>query len=398
MADGPAQKVCARCGFKSSAAKKYCDGCGAELAGPAGPDAPLRGVPDAVIPQTVIKRLPKQEPPVPSPETTGFSLPQAGRSQQTFGAPAKPAAGPKTSSTSTVKPPRAGPSLLDRLQDFASEAIGRLGYFIKSVLALLFLAALGLAGLIVFQQHRAASRPEVAIMQAVELQLERMRIGDFETAHKMFTPSAQGMTTLDELRQSRDPREWRWSNPKIVALEPGMALIEYDYQAAGAQAEKDYMYLEKHGKEWLRPYNWSLLQSAETALRTNAPDIAVLKAQAAAHVNPRDPLARAYLCESFYFRRLVAEADRECREALAAAARHPSKVRGRTLRHLKAVLADSARAMGKTADALALYDELLAVPDLPRQERCDALRARSTVQPSAQDVAEANRLCPESAQ
>lgn len=398
MGDGPAQKVCARCGFKSSAAKKYCDGCGAELAGFSAPDLPPLGGPDTVIPQTVIKKAPRKEPPVPSPETTGFSLPQAGRSQQTFGTPAKPSPGPKTSGTSTVKPPRVGPSLLDRVQDFASEAIGRLGYFIKSVLALLFLAALGLAGLIIFQQHRAASRPEVAVMHALELQLERMRIGDFETAHKMFTPAAQGLTTLEELRQSRETRDWRWSNPKIVALEPRMALIEYDLEVAGAPAEKDYMYLEKHGKEWLRPYNWTLLQSAEAALRTNAPDIAVLKAQAAAHVNPRDPLARAYLCESFYFRRLVAEAERECREAIAAASRHPSRVRGRTLRHLKAVLADSARSLGKTGDALALYNELLSVPDLPRRERCDALRARATIRPSPEDVAEAAKLCPESAQ
>lgn len=397
MPEPASPKVCPKCQFKNSAAKKYCDRCGTELPVEPTTQTPL-GSPDQIIPQTVIVK--RKGPPPPAPEVGGFNLPQAGRAQQSFDAPAaRPK--PKKDETTGPRPPRRGPSVMDRFHDFMGEAMGRVGYFVKSVLALLFLTILGLIGFALVRQRQLANRPEIVVKALAERYLEVLRVGDYATAYSMLTPSAQAMTSLDDFRQSRDARDWHWANPRVIAVQGQTALVEYDFSAPGAAPESDYLFFENVNGLWLRPFNWTLLQKAQTALTSNDPDMAVMRSQAAVHVSPSDPLARAYLCESFYFRRLLEDAERECRTALDLSSKYPSKVRGKSLRHLSAVLADSLRGLGRNVEAAAAYDRILSGADLTTPERCDALNARAqaraatgAAEQARADASEAARLCP----
>ncbi len=158
----------------------------------------------------------------------------------------------------------------------------------------------------------------------------------------------------------------------------------------GQPPQLEYLWFTQENEQWVRPYNWTQLRNAEAALNHNDPDLAVIQSQEAVNITPYDPLARAYLCEADYFRRLGPETDREGRTALDLAAQYPSKVEGPARLHVYALLADNLRnILGRPADAADVYTRALALPDLSAADRCDMLKARADSYAAAGKAAEA---------
>ena len=54
------------------------------------------------------------------------------------------------------------------------------------------------------------------------------------------------------------------------------------------------------GGRWTRPYNWLLMRKVEEAFKAGDPAAGLDAAEAAAAINPRDPMAWGYLCEAAY--------------------------------------------------------------------------------------------------
>jgi hypothetical protein len=95
-------------------------------------------------------------------------------------------------------------------------------------------------------------------------------------------------------------------------------------------------------------------------------------------IDPRDPMARGYLCEAVFYRKVAVETERECSFALQLSKVYPSKLSLKSLYHLHAILGDTYKnALRKYPEAVAEYDALLAFPDLAPADQCDLLLARA---------------------
>jgi hypothetical protein len=89
-------------------------------------------------------------------------------------------------------------------------------------------------------------------------------------------------------------------------------------------------------------------------------------------------MARGYLCEAVFYRKVPAETEQECSFALQLSKIYPSKLSLKSLYHLHAILGDTYKnALRKYPEAVAQYDALLAFPDLAPTDQCDLLLARA---------------------
>ena len=194
----------------------------------------------------------------------------------------------------------------------------------------------------------------------------------------MLSEAARRQLGQEEFAALRDPVAWSWRDLKAASVEPDSVVVEYTLIPRGGAPRQDFLQFTLEGGAWVRPYNWGLLKKAEAALEKNDPDLALLLSRAAVEVNPRDPMARAYLCEAGFYRRAPEEAGRECELALRLHERYPSKLSERSLFHLHAILGDTYKnALRRPADALREYNTLLSFPGLTAADRCKVISARS---------------------
>jgi hypothetical protein len=120
------------------------------------------------------------------------------------------------------------------------------------------------------------------------------------------------------------------------------------------------------------------MQKVEEAFEKNNADMGLVLAQAAATVNPRDPMARGYLCEAAYYRKAPADTERQCLAAIELSHVYPSNLSLKSLYHLHAILADTYKnALQKPDLALDQFAQMLAFPSISPADQCEILLARS---------------------
>lgn len=391
-------RVCGACGFQNSVAKNYCDKCGtsiSELGGAVAPPPPTTGPGSGSdIPQTEIRRV--SPPPAPGeapalPQAKGFAA-QPGAPQ---GAPlpaAKQSAQPYASADpwGAVEEPQP-------LPEIPKPKFPRLRALINGLAALIGMAA---CGFVIWNWYES-QKPEVKVPRQAAQYLDALQRRDYEAAYAMFSDAARKNATLDEFKASRGSEEWTWANLEIKHQEAGAILLRYDLNVQGQQSRADHVLFVKEGDRWVRPYNWTLMKKVEDAFEKGMPDNGLLLAQVAASVNPRDPMARGYLCEAAYYRKAPQETVKQCLDALRLAQIYPSNLSLKSIYHLHAILADTFKnALRDPAAALDQYAQMLAFPDISPADQCEILLARSQAYydlgrpgESAADLDRAEQLC-----
>lgn len=387
---GALNKICGKCSFKNSPAKNYCDQCGTAMALAAPPPAALPGAPPAVsastapsdIPQTAIRRLPSANAP-PKPES--FQLPMAGKAAARV--PVEHAA------SDFVQGPATNPASMTVFRNRA-----RL-HNSGTLLVLTALAALGL------YRWSLYTRPEAAVPRLAAEYLQALQSGDFNRAYNMFSTAAKGHCPQSDFTAARGLTAWTWSDIKAARIEPDAAVVSYTLSVEGKEPQEDFLPFVREDGDWVRPYNWTLLQKAESALSRNDADMALLFSQAAVEINPRDPVARGYLCEAVFYRRVAAETARECALAIRLSRAYPSTLSTKSLFHLHSILGDTYKnELKRYPEALEEYNTLLSFPNLLAPQQCRLLLARSATEsalgrlPESQaDLSSAAKLCTEPA-
>lgn len=352
----PGLKSCGQCGFKNSPAKKYCDQCGTVLISPN----------QSEIPQTAIRR---SVPEPPLPEEAGL--------RPAFLENKAPA--PTQSASWTVMRRR------DRVHN--------LGF----LFILTILAALGA------YRYSLYVKPQNAVPRLAAEYLRALQGNQLEKAYGMLSSLAKANCSLEEFKAARSPLPWTYSDIKAVRIEPEAAVVRYLLSPQDGAAKDDYLHFIREEGGWARPYNWTLLRKAEAALERNDIDMALLLSQAAVEINPRDPMARGYLCEAAFHRRASQDAERECSQALRLSALYPSALSAKSLLHLHSLLGDTYKdSLGRPAEAVKQYQAALALPGLAAADRCRLLLASSAAKaamgqsaPAADEMRQAFALCPQ---
>jgi tetratricopeptide (TPR) repeat protein len=376
-------RVCGKCGNQNSVAKNFCDKCGHSIAdlGPVSPPpmAVLPGAPGGDIPATVIKHLappgsqpPRQAPPpvpgldAPIPAARpGGALPLPGAPSPGYNAPlddlwSAPSAQKAAEETIIVKP--------------KSKTMHYVRLFFNTFAALAGASAAAF-GVWTFHQNR---KPEILVPKLAARYLEALRTHDYAQAYDMFSVAAKQNSTLEEFKASRDDTVWTWSNITIEYQEPGAILLQYDLKASTAPVRQDRVLFTLDGDRWARPYNWTLMRQVEDSFDKGEPDKGLILAQAAATVNPRDPMAWGYLCEAAYYRKSPADVELRCLRALELARTYPSNLSLKSLYHLHAILADTYHhSLNKLDLALGEYAEMLSFPGISPADQCQILLARA---------------------
>jgi tetratricopeptide (TPR) repeat protein len=381
-------RVCGKCGNQNSVAKNFCDKCGQSIAdlGPIAPPPPppkaiLPDSPSGDIPATVIKRLatpPPAAPPFPVPEAAPAPAPggnpvaparvaPAPLAQVGQGAPGFGGAPLDDLWSAPAHPPTA-PAVVEKT---------RPNNMRKALITAAAFACVAAAGYEAWNwlENR---KPEVAVPRLAAQYLEALRTRNYDAAYAMFSDSAKANATVQEFRASRDETEWTWSGLSLEYREPGAMLFSYDLKAAGAPPRKDHVLFTLDGERWTRPYNWTLMRQVEEAFEKNNPEKGLILAQAAATINPRDPMAWGYLCEAAYYRKSPADAEMRCARALELARTYPSNLTLKSQYHLHAILADTYHHSLRQIDrALEQYAEMLSFPDISPADQCQILLARA---------------------
>ncbi len=389
---GKTARVCGGCGFQNSLAKNYCDKCGnpiSEIGNIAPPPPTYTPGGGSDIPATVVKHVkpPQGSPPAAGshpgmggPLTPSNPLPpaksKASEPGASMGAPlpsagrqsADPFAGaisgdpwaPVAQPIEEEKKPARWPALLKMCLNVAAGTLA------------------GLAALIAIWYYTENQKPDVVTKRVATEYLDALRTRDFNAAYAMFSTSAQKYCTLDEFKNSRDTTTWTWSNLRVEHTEPGAVLLAYDLKVDGAEPRVDRVLFVEENKKWVRPYSWVLMRKVEEAFDKGNADMGLLLAQAAAVVNPRDPMARGYLCEAAYYRKAPVETEKQCVTAIELARVYPSNLSLKSLYHLHAILADTYKnALRQPDKALDQFAQMLAFPNISPADQCEILLARA---------------------
>lgn len=360
---GKNARVCGGCGFHNSLAKNYCDKCGnpiSELGTIVAPPpaTAIPGAPKSDIPATVVKHIAKGAAP------GAALLPAAGRQAPNPFAAACVSNDP----WAAVAPPQA--------EDIPKPPrwIGTLRRTVTAAFATFAVVA----SLVAVWYWTENNKPENASRRAAVQYLEALRARDYAAAYAQFSDSARKYCTLDDFVASRDTSTWTWSGLRIDHIEPGAVLLAYELSIAGAPPRTDRVLFVEENKRWVRPYNWVLMRKVEEAFEKNNADMGLILAQAAATVNPRDPMARGYLCEAAYYRKSPGDTERQCLTAIELSRVYPSNLTLKSLYHLHAILADTYKnALQKPALALDQFAQMLAFPSISPADQCEILLARS---------------------
>jgi tetratricopeptide (TPR) repeat protein len=208
--------------------------------------------------------------------------------------------------------------------------------------------------------------------------LNALSRSDVRTAYSILSKEARARCSIEEFQAWRSQNPWTWSDLRLVQAESEAAVVKALIKVPGKTPSDEYLIFQREDGKWTRPFNWTLLRQAEDALSRNDPDMALLTSQAAARVNPRDALARGYLCEAFYYRKASAEILRECALAVKLARSYPSNLPASTLYRLRVILGDTYKnSMRQYPEALNEYDAALSFPGLSQTQKCELLLARA---------------------
>jgi hypothetical protein len=222
------------------------------------------------------------------------------------------------------------------------------------------------------------NQPQNEIPRVAAQYLNALSGGDLPAAYALLSRGSQDHCSLDEFRSGRENTPWSWSGIRLARLEAAAAVVKYRLLVQGQPGKDDFLVFLREDGRWVRPYNWNLLQKAEDSFTRNDPDLALIFAQEAVAIDPRDPMARGYLCEAVYYRKIPKETEQECAAALQLSQTYPSKLSLKSLYHLHAILGDTYKnSLQKYPEAVAQYDALLAFPDLAPADQCDLLLARA---------------------
>ena len=370
-------RVCGKCGNQNSVAKNFCDKCGHSIAnlGPISPP-PKTQPPDSTstdIPVTAVMQLPPygapsapKTPPDPAddrplPPARPGALPLVGQPSASFAAPLD-----DLWSAPTPLPAASGTDSL------AKTSIWRPA--LNTLAALLGVAAAAYG----VWTYREFQKPEVLVPKLAAGYLEALRTRDYARAYALFSDAAKRGATLDEFRSSRNETAWTWSGLRVEYREPDAMLLGYDLKADGAPPRRDHVLFTREGDRWVRPYNWTLMRQVEEAFDKSDADKGLVLAQAAATIDPRDPMAWGYLCEAAYYRKLPTDTESRCLRALELARTYPSNLSPKSLYRMHAILADTYHhAFRSPGRALEQYAEMLAFPDISPADLCQTLLARS---------------------
>lgn len=388
---GKNSRVCGGCGFQNSLAKNYCDKCGNPISeiGPVVAPPPPTAVPDAPkneIPATVVKHLskepaPKKEAPPPAP-----ALPPAKKKAFEPGAPsASPAGAPLPVAGRHAVDPFAASSVSN---DPWSPVAPPQAEFIpkpspwfamaRRAVTAAFATFAVIAALVSVWHWTENNKPENASHRAAVRYLEDLRARDYAAAYAQFSEVSRRYCTLEEFTASRDTSTWTWSDLRIEHIEPGAVLFAYNLNVEGQAPRIDRVLFVEENKKWVRPYSWVLMRKVEEAFEKNNADMGLVLAQAAATVNPRDPMARGYLCEAAYYRKSPVDTERQCLTAIELSRVYPSNLSLKSLYHLHAILADTYKNALKKPDlALDQFAQMLAFPSISPADQCEILLARS---------------------
>jgi len=417
---GKNARVCGGCGLQNSLTKNYCDKCGNPISelGPAvapPPPTAVPGAPKSDIPATVVKHIvpkdaaPKEPPKEPAKapakkDPPPAALPPAKMKAVEPGAPnASPANAPLPVAGRKVVDPFAANEVSNDpwapvappQAEFIPAPPRWIGMLRRAV-TVTFATFAVIAALVAVWYWTENNKPENASRRAAIQYLDVLKAKDYAAAYSMFSDSARKYCTLEEFTASRDTSTWTWSNLRIDHIEPGAVLYAYELEIAGAQPRTDRVLFVEENKKWVRPYSWVLMQKVEEAFEKNNADMGLVLAQAAATVNPRDPMARGYLCEAAYYRKAPADTERQCLTAIELSHVYPSNLSLKSLYHLHAILADTYKnALQKPDLALDQFAQMLAFPSISPADQCEILLARSeayiTLSRPGEALADANR-------
>jgi tetratricopeptide (TPR) repeat protein len=249
------------------------------------------------------------------------------------------------------------------------------------------------------------SNPQAAARRVAVRYLKALSINDNGAAYAQLTDFAREHCTLEEFIASRDAGAWTWSNLRVDRAEPGAILFAYEFTPTGGFPRTDRILFvqEADGSalKWARPHNRALMRKVEDAFNRNDAEKGLALAQTAAAVDPRDPLARSYLCEAAYYRKSPAEAERQCSAAIELDREYPSTLSPKSRYRLHAIVADTYKnALRKPELALEHFARMLAFPDISPADQCEVLLARSEAYltlsrpgEALSDADQAGRLC-----
>lgn len=395
---GKNSRVCGGCGFQNSLAKNYCDKCGNPISeiGPVVAPPPPTAVPDAPkndIPATVVKHISK-EPEVKKDAPPPAALPPAKQKAFEPGAPSAPPPTPPSAAPPGGPLPFAGRQAVDPFAassvsndpwspvappqaEFIAKPSPWIGRARRAV-TVAFATFAVVAALVAVWHWTENNKPENASHRAAVRYLEDLRARDYAAAYGRFSEIARKYCTLEEFTASRDTSTWTWSDLRIEHIEPGAVLFAYRLDVEGQPSRVDRVLFVEEDKKWVRPYSWVLMRKVEEAFEKNNADMGLVLAQAAATVNPRDPMARGYLCEAAYYRKSPVDTERQCLTAIELSHVYPSNLSLKSLYHLHAILADTYKnALNKPDLALDQFAQMLAFPSISPADQCEILLARS---------------------
>jgi hypothetical protein len=261
--------------------------------------------------------------------TQSAAIPSAGRREQTF--ETQPAAPKPLAKPPTKQPLRGAPPVPLLPAGFF--------YILKSGLAISFMVGVAIVAGLIFLWQRQAQQPAVAVPRLARHYLSALSVTDYASAYYLLSVAAQARCSMDEFRELRGPGEWKWSDLRLERIERDAAEVSYRWSSAGQEAQTVHLFFLRENDRWVVPFNLGLLKKVEDAMRSNDPDLALLESQEAVRVNPRDPMARAYLCEAAYFRKLYDQAKPECAAALDLAQKYPSSLTPQSVGHLQTLSA-----------------------------------------------------------
>ena len=267
---------------------------------------------------------------------------------------------------------------------------------LRRILTTAFATFAVVASLVAIWYWTENNKPENASHRAAVQYLEILRAKNYTAAYAQFSDSSRKYCTLEEFVATRDTSTWTWSDLHIDHIEPGAVLFAYELAIEGMPPRTDRVLFVEENRKWVRPYSWALMRKVEEAFEKNNADMGLVLAQAAATVNPRDPMARGYLCEAAYYRKSPADTERQCLTAIELSHVYPSNLSLKSLYHLHAILADTYKnALKKPELALDQFAQMLAFPNISPADQCEILLARSeayqTLSRPGEALSDANR-------
>lgn len=234
-------------------------------------------------------------------------LPKAGRRAYDIGqAPPPPDEAPR------YKPPK--PLLLPAGPE----------YFVASVAAL-FAVVIMLGGAAVFTLNVLhAQSPSSVVPEQARLYLDALSTGDYAAAYPYITRAARVQFPLEEFRAHAESARWTWSTLAVDAMEPDAAVLSYEIRRPGQPPRRaGLIFIEDHGR-WAVPYNLPALSRGRAHLERGEREVAVMRAEQAVQLDPRDPAAWQLLCDAERSLKL-GEAARDCAVAQEMARRYPRR-------------------------------------------------------------------------